>query len=269
MTDILARNNVRVFGSGLRPLVFVHGFGCDQHMWRYVVPAFEKDYKIVLFDYVGAGKSDLNAYHPDRYSSLNGYADDILEVCDVLQLRDVILVGHSVSSMSGMLAALHRPELFSQLIMVCPSPCYINDPADNYVGGFEKHELLELLDLMGKNYIGWANFLAPVVMQNADRKELQAELLESFCATDPHIAKRFAEVTFLSDNRAQLSKLHIPVLIIQCSDDVIAPVSVGIYLHEQIANNQLAMIEAPGHCPHMSHPQETIARMVDFLAMEN
>lgn len=266
MTDILARNNVRVFGSGRQPLVFVHGFGCDQNMWRYITPAFAEDYKIVLFDYVGSGKADVEAYHPDRYGTLNGYADDILEVCAALQLQNIILVGHSVSAMSAMLAVLHRPELFRLLIMICPSPCYINHPAEHYVGGFEKHELLELLDLMEKNYIGWANFLAPVIMKNEDRSELKDELLESFCATDPLIARRFAEVTFLSDNRSQLPHLHIPTLIIQCTDDVIAPLSVGTYMHEKIPNNQLAIIDAPGHCPHMSHPAETITRIADFLA---
>lgn len=268
MTDILTRNNVHVSGSGTQPVVFVHGFGCDQNMWRYITPAFEKDYKIVLFDYVGAGKSDSEAYHFDRYGTLNGYADDILEVCEALQLQDIILAAHSVSAMSGMLAVLHRPELFSRLIMVCPSPCYINDPADQYVGGFEKHELLELLDLMEKNYIGWANFLAPVIMKNEDRSELTEELLESFCATDPVIARHFAAVTFLSDNRAQLPNLRIPTLIIQCNDDVIAPMEVGVYMHEKIPDNQLAVIDAIGHCPHMSHPEETIKCMVAFLAAE-
>lgn len=265
MTDILTRNNVHVSGSGSQPIVFVHGFGCDQTMWRDIVPAFEKTHKIVLFDYVGSGKSDLNAYHPDRYNSLNGYADDILEVCKALELQDVILVAHSVSAMSGMLAALHRPELFSRLIMVCPSPCYINDPIAQYTGGFERHELEELLDLMEKNYIGWANFLAPVVMGSEAPNELRTELNDSFCAMDPGIARRFAEVTFLSDNRTQLSSLQIPALIIQCTDDVIAPMAVGKYLHEQLPDNQLVHIEATGHCPHMSHPEATIACIERYL----
>ena len=226
--DVLSRNNVKVFGKGSQPMLFAHGFGCDQNMWRYLTPAFEDDYRIVLFDYVGSGKSDLAAYDAERYGRLDGYAEDILDVCRALDLSDVILVGHSVSSMIAVLAANREPERFSRLILVGPSPRYLNDPP--YVGGFERSDIEGLLEMMDKNYIGWANFLGPAIMKNPDRPELGGELTESFCSTDPVIARRFAEATFFADNRADLASVTIPTLILQCSDDLIAPDAVGEYL---------------------------------------
>ncbi len=263
--DILSRNHVRVLGRGTQPMLFAHGFGCDQNMWRFVTPAFEDDYKIVLFDYVGAGKSDLSAYNAERYSDLNGYAEDILEICDALELQDVILVGHSVSSMTGVLAAVKRPSLFAHLIMVGPSPRYLNDPPD-YVGGFERTDIEDLLHTMETNYIGWANFLAPAIMNNPDRPELGKELEESFCSTDPVIARRFAEATFFSDNRRDLQNLSVPSLVMQCSDDMIAPDGVGRYVHEHTPGSELSVLAATGHCPHMSHPDETTAVMKAYLS---
>jgi sigma-B regulation protein RsbQ len=261
---ILRRNNVKVSGKGEQALMLAHGFGCDQNMWRFIVPAFEDDYKIVLFDYVGSGKSDAAAYSPTRYADLDGYAKDVLEICDALELEDVIFVGHSVSSMIGVLAAIERPALFKNLIQVVPSPCYINCPPD-YIGGFERADIEGLLDMMDKNYMGWASFLAPVIMKNADNPALGEELEASFCSTDPKIARRFAEATFFSDNRADLARLKTPSLIIQVTDDAIAPVSVGEFLHKNIADSTLAMMDASGHCPHMSHPQETIRIMKEYL----
>lgn len=261
---ILRRNNVKVSGKGTQPLMFAHGFGCDQNMWRFIVSAFEADYKIILFDYVGSGKSDASAYSPARYADLSGYAKDVLEICDALALEDVIFVGHSVSSMIGVLAAIERPELFKNLIQVVPSPCYINDAPD-YVGGFERADIEGLLDMMDKNYMGWASFLAPVIMKNTERPELGAELESSFCSTDPKIARRFAEATFYSDNRADLANLKTPSLIIQVTDDAIAPVSVGEFLHRNLANSTLSMMDASGHCPHMSHPQETVGIIKEYL----
>lgn len=262
--DILARNNVKVSGSGTKPLLFAHGFGCDQNMWRFVIPAFEKDHKIILFDYVGSGKSDLKAYKPERYADLQGYSEDILEICDALDLKDVVFVGHSVSSMIGALAAIKRPGLFKSLIMLVPSPCYINHPPV-YTGGFERADLEGLLDLMDKNYLGWAGFLAPVVMKNDDRRELREELEESFCSIDPEIARQFARATFFSDNRADLSKLQTPSLIVQLSDDAIAPVTVGEFMHRTMPNSRFYLMEAGGHCPHMSHPEESVRIIKDYL----
>lgn len=244
-------------------MLFAHGFGCDQNMWRFVTPAFENDYKIIAFDYVGAGKSDLSAYNPERYSNLNGYTQDVLDICEALDLKDAIFVGHSVSSMIGLLAAIKKPEYFSDLILIGPSPCYIND--GTYVGGFERRDIEELLETMDKNYIGWANFLAPAIMKNADRPELGKELTESFCSTDPHIARQFAMATFFSDNRRDLLNLKRPSLIMQCSDDLIAPLSVGYYLHTHLSNSTLRVLNATGHCPHMSEPEETIKVMQDYL----
>jgi len=264
MVDVLKRNNVKVSGNGTQPILFAHGFGCDQNMWRYVTPAFEQNYRIVLFDYVGSGKSDFKAWDPQRYSTLDGYAEDVLEICEALDLRDVIFVGHSVSSMVGVLAANREPDRFSRLIMVGPSPRYIND--SGYVGGFERADIEGLLELMDKNYIGWANFLAPVVMKNDERPELTKELNDSFCSTDPKITRRFAETTFFSDNRADLARLSVPSLIMQCSEDAIAPVEVGHYLHQNLPQSTLRMMKATGHCPHVSHPEETIEAIRSYLA---
>lgn len=262
--DVLSRNNVSVFGTGSQPMMFAHGFGCDQNMWRFLTPAFEGDYRIILFDYVGAGKSDLAAYDAERYSHLDGYADDILDICDALDLRNVILVGHSVSSMIAVLAANREPERFDRLILVGPSPRYINDPP-GYVGGFERADIEGLLEMMDKNYIGWANFLAPAIIKNPDRPELGQEMTESFCSTDPEIARRFAEATFFADNREDLASVQVPTLILQCSEDMIAPTEVGEYVHRQIAGSTLRMMSATGHCPHMSHPAETIQAMEEYL----
>lgn len=266
-SEIIKRNNVKQFGKGKQPMVFAHGFGCDQNMWRLVTPAFENDYKIVLFDYVGCGKSDLAAYNDERYSTLHGYAQDVLDVCEALELKDVIFVGHSVSSMIGLLAAIRKPEMFSRLILVGPSPRYINDHPD-YVGGFERKDIEGLLDTMDKNYVGWAQFLAPVIMKNAERPELSKELEESFCSTDPKLARKFAEVTFFSDNRDDLKRLRVPSLILQCSEDAIAPDAVGEYLHRTIPNSEFMKMDATGHCPHMSHPEETIALIKKYLVSE-
>lgn len=263
-SDILVRNNVNLFGKGKQSIVFAHGFGCDQNMWRFLTPAFEEQYQIVLFDYVGSGKSDLNAYNIKRYSHLNGYAQDILEICEALSLKNIIFVGHSVSSMIGLLASIQAPRLFEYLIFIGPSPCYIND--HNYVGGFELNDIEALLDIMEKNYIGWAHFLAPIVIKNEDQPQLTRELETSFCSTDPTIAANFAKVTFYSDNRSDLSKASVPSLIMQCSEDAIAPIEVGHYLHHPLPQSTLKIMNATGHCPHMSHPQETIHLIKDFLA---
>jgi sigma-B regulation protein RsbQ len=242
-----------------------HGFGCDQTMWRFVTSAFEDNYKVVSFDYVGCGRSDVSAYNPKRYGTLDGYALDVVEVCEAADLQDVIFVGHSVSAIIGVLAAKLRPGLFRQFIMIGPSPRYINDPPD-YVGGFERTEIEGLLALMDKNYLGWANFLAPVVMQNADRPELQGELKRSFCAMDPKIARQFAEVTFFSDNRSDLEQVRVPSLVMQCAEDAIAPRMVGEYVHDHLPQSTIHLLNATGHCPHMSHPAETIQIMKDHLA---
>ncbi len=263
--DIIRRNNVKVFGKGTQPMMFVHGFGCDQNMWRFVTPAFEDEYQIVLFDYVGSGKSDLRAYNEGRYADLNGYAEDILDVCKALDLKDVIVVGHSVSSMTALLAAIKEPKFFQCLIFVGPSPRYINEEPD-YVGGFERQDIVELMETMDRNYVGWANFIAPAIMKNPERPELGEELTESFCSTDPKVARQFAEATFFSDNRQDLSKLRVPSLILQCSEDLLAPLEVGHYLHRNTKNSTLKIMQATGHCPHMSAPEETIHLIQEYLS---
>ena len=263
--DIIARNNVKFSGRGTRPMLFAHGFGCDQNMWRYITPAFESDYRIITFDYVGSGKSDIGAYDPERYGTLDGYVQDVLDVCRALDLHDVTYVGHSVSSVVGILAANAEPERFSNLILIGPSPRYINDPPD-YVGGFDRSDVDGLLETMDRNYIGWANYLAPAIMKNPERPELAGELAESFCSTDPVIARQFAEATFLADNRADLAGLRLPSLILQCSDDIIAPLEVGEYLHRELPDSTFRLMQATGHCPHMSAPDETIRLMQEYLS---
>jgi sigma-B regulation protein RsbQ len=258
------RNNVRVMGSGTQVIVLAHGYGCDQSMWRLLVPAFMRDYRMVLFDYVGHGQSDASQFDPARYSSLQGYARDIVEICRELDVTGAIFVGHSVSSMIGVLAAQQDPQLFERFVFVGPSPCYINDAP--YVGGFNRSDIDGLLDFLDSNHLGWSSTMAPVIMGNADRPELSQELEASFCRTDPEIAKHFARVTFLSDNRADLPKISIPCLILQCSDDAIAPMVVGEYVHRQVAGSQLAVLKATGHCPHLSAPAETIAAIKAFIS---
>jgi sigma-B regulation protein RsbQ len=264
MSTVLSRNNVRVFGSGAQTILFAHGFGCDQNMWRLVTPAFENDYRVVLFDYVGSGKSDLAAYDPQRYETLDGYVQDVLDVCEALDLHDAIFVGHSVSSMIGAVAARREPGRFSRLIMIGPSPRYIND--GDYVGGFERADIEGLLDLMDRNFIGWADFLAPVIMKNEERPELTAELHGSFCSTDPKIARRFAEATFFADNRADLPHVTTPSLVLQCSEDAIAPREVGEYVWRNLPDGTFRMLKATGHCPHLSHPEETVGAIKEYLA---
>ncbi len=263
--DVIARNHVTIRGRGTQPMLFAHGFGCDQNMWRLITPAFEDDYRIVLFDYVGHGSSARAAYDPRRYATLNGFAQDILDVVHALDLRDVILVGHSVSSIIGVLAINQEPHRFERLIMVGPSPRYLNEPPD-YHGGFERGDIEGLLDLMDKNYIGWAGTLAPMVMQNGERPELVGELNESFCSTDPVIARQFARATFLGDNRADLARLPVPSLVLQCSNDAIAPEGVGEYVARETPGSTFRQLAATGHCPHLSHPEETIDAIRDYLS---
>jgi sigma-B regulation protein RsbQ len=244
-------------------MVFAHGFGCDQNMWRYVVPRFEDDFRVVTFDHVGAGGSDLSAYDPERYGSLDAYAADVLEICRELDLREVIFVGHSVSAMIGALAAIAEPERFAKLVFVGPSPRYIDD--GSYVGGFAEEDIVELLDSLESNYLGWSSAMAPVIMGNPDRPELGEELTVSFCQTDPEIARRFARVTFLSDNRADLTRVTTPTLILQCTNDVIAPLAVGEYVRDAMPNSTLVLLEATGHCPNLSAPDETADAIAAFV----
>ena len=243
--------------------MFAHGFGCDSNMWRFIAPRYENEFKVVTFDHVGHGSSDAGSYEPGRYESLDGYASDVIELCEALELRDVIFVGHSVSAMIGALAAQRRPDLFDKLVMVAPSPRYVDD--DGYVGGFAETDITEMLASLDSNYLGWSSAMAPVIVGNADRPELGAELTASFCRTDPGVAKQFARVTFLSDNRADLHKLTVPTLVLQCRNDVIAPVSVGEFVRDQIPNAQFVLLDATGHCPNLSAPEATAAAIDEFL----
>jgi sigma-B regulation protein RsbQ len=263
-TTASARHNVTEHGpEDGQPMLFAHGFGCDQNMWRLVAPRFERDYRVVLFDHVGAGGSDVSAYDPERYSSLRGYADDVLEICRELDLRDVVFVGHSVSAMIGVLAAAAEPDRFFRLVLVGPSPRYIDD--DGYVGGFSKEDIEGLLESMDSNYLGWSSQMAPVIMGNPERPELGEELTNSFCRSDPEIARRFARVTFMSDNRDDLARVDVPSLVLQCSSDAIAPEEVGRYVEREMPAARLVMLDAVGHCPNLSAPEETADAIEEFL----
>jgi sigma-B regulation protein RsbQ len=244
-------------------MMFAHGFGCDQNMWRFVAPAFEDRFRVVLFDHVGAGGSDLKAYHPGKYATLAGYAADAVEIGRELGLTDAVFVGHSVSAMIGVLASLQAPSLFESLVLVGPSPRYIDD--EDYVGGFTAPQIEEMLEFLGENHMGWSAAMAPAIVGNPDRPELGQELTNSFCRTDPEIAKAFAKVTFGSDNRADLPKVTARCLVLQCNEDIIAPTSVGEYVHRRLPNSELVYLRATGHCPNLSAPDETIAAIRAFV----
>ncbi|MFF9562843.1 alpha/beta fold hydrolase [Leifsonia sp. NPDC014704] len=263
--DVRRRNSVRESGdpSG-RPIVFAHGFGCSQEMWRRVLPHFESDFRVIVFDHVGAGDSDVSAYDRAKYDSLHGYADDVLEILEALDLDDAVFVGHSVSAMIGVLAANRSPERFGRLVLVGPSPRYIDE--GDYVGGFTRSDIEGLLDTLDDNYLGWSEAIAPVIAGNPDRPELGAELTASFCRTDPAIAGHFARVTFLSDNRADLPDVTVPTVVLQCSEDAIAPAPVGRYVHAQIPGSVFVQLDATGHCPNLSGPDELAAAIRSSLA---
>jgi sigma-B regulation protein RsbQ len=261
--EIVSRNNIQVIGNGDRVIIFGHGFGCDQNTWRAVFPAFIEDFKIVLFDYVGAGRSDLSAYNESRYSSLEGYALDVVEICTSLDLQNVIFVGHSVSSMIGLLAVQKDPSRFEKIIFIGPSPCYLNKPG--YEGGIDLNDLEQLLDVMDSNYLGWSATMAPLIMGTQNSPELADSLQASFCATDPSIARKFARVTFLSDNRDDLGGLKIPSLTIQCKDDFLTSVDIAEYINERMTLNQITLLESSGHCPHLSDPEGVIEAIKNFI----
>ncbi|MDP1867045.1 MAG: alpha/beta hydrolase [Bradyrhizobium sp.] len=263
MPGITERNNVHVRGTGETAMMFAHGFGCDQNMWRFVAPAFEEKFRTVLFDHVGAGGSDLRAYDKNKYSSLAGYADDVVEIGRELDLTDAVFVGHSVSSMIGVLAAERAPGMFGKLVLVGPSPCYIDD--EGYRGGFTPEQIEELLQFLDSNHMGWSTQMAPVIMGNPDRPELGQELTNSFCRTDPEIAKAFARVTFTSDNRSDLTRLAVPALVLQCSDDIIAGKEVGDFVNRTIPDCRMIVLNATGHCPNLSAPEEVISAMRTFV----
>jgi sigma-B regulation protein RsbQ len=259
------RNNVLLAGQPDKPVVMLaNGFGCDQNMWRLIAPALAADFRVVLFDHVGSGKSEPSAWQPERYARLDSYADDILRICHELDLEKVVFVGHSVSAMMGVLAANREPERFSKLILIGPSPRYIDDAG--YRGGFSESDIDELLESLESNYLGWSAAMAPVIMGNPDRPELGEELANSFCRTDPQAARVFARTTFLSDNRSDLAHVTVPTLILQCSSDVIAPPEVGEYVHAQIPASTLVTLLATGHCPHLSAPAPTLAAIQSFAA---
>ncbi len=266
VSTVALRNHVTITGRPDGPvMLFAHGFGCDQDMWRRVLPSFIEDYRVVLFDHVGAGQSDTAAYDRGKYATLDGYAQDLLEICRESDLRDVVLVAHSVSAMMAVVAAAAEPSRFSRLVLVAPSPSYIDDPATGYVGGFTREDIDGLLESLDRNYFAWAAAMAPMVMGNADSPGLGSELAGSFCRTNPEIARQFARVTFLSDTRPLLRAVTTPSLVLQCSDDLLAPVEVGRYVHEQLAGSTLVQLAATGHCPHVSAPEETAAAILDYL----
>ncbi len=268
--DIRRRNNVTLLGPVEGPargpaVVLAHGFGCDQNMWRLILPELVRHHRVVLFDYVGSGGSDLSAWDERRYSALDGYARDVVEVCEELDLDRAVFVGHSVSAMVGVLAARSAPERIGSLVMVAPSPRYLDD--DGYHGGFSEEDIEELLASLESNYLGWSAAMAPVIMGNPERPELGQELTNSFCATDPDIARVFARTTFLSDSREDLKSVTVPTLVLECAQDVIAPRQVGAFVHAAIPSSRLVTLDATGHCPQLSAPEATVEAILAFLAV--
>ena len=262
--DVLLRNNVKIIGTGPRVMLMAHGFGCNQLMWRFLTPELNREYTIVLFDYVGSGSANLAAYSKQKYADLAGYAQDIVDICQTLDLQQVVLVGHSVSSMISLIAAQQIPERIHSLVMVCPSPCFLNDPPD-YMGGFEKADLTELIDLMDKNYIGWAQYLAPLVAGDTEADFVRQELSDSFCSTNPVTAKNFAKATFFSDYRTLLPLNRHPVLLLQSQTDTLASVFIGEYMQQQMPHSVLQVIPAKGHCLHMTHPLQVATHVQHFM----
>ena len=262
--SLIDRHAVTVSGRGTKPMVFLHGYGCDQNMWRLMTPFFEEAHKVVLYDQIGAGRSDLSAYDKDKYNRLQGYADDLIAICDELALGPVVVVGHSIGGTIALLAAKKRPDLFERLVMVGPSPSFIND--GDYVGGFDRSDIDDMLEFLQLNHEGWSSQMAPIIMGNPDRPALAEELEASFCRTDPQIAKQFARATFLSDHRADLVDVNTPTLILQSDDDTIAPVSVGTYMAQTMRNAQMVLLRAQGHCPHISSAPLVSKAILDYLA---
>ncbi len=245
-------------------VLLAHGFGCDQNLWRLVVPALAERFRVVLFDHIGAGRSDFTAWSPERYVSLDAYAEDVLDICEELDLRDVVLVGHSVSATIAVLAVNREPERFAKLVLLTPSPRYVDD--GDYRGGFSRADIDELLESLESNYLGWSAAMAPVIMGNPERPELGVELTDSFCRTDPAIARVFARLTFLSDNRADLAKVAVPTLVIQTARDAIAPQEVGRFVQRQISGSELVTLDATGHCPQLSAPEATAKAIMEFMS---
>ena len=261
--DVHTRHNINVAGAEDGPtILLVHGFGCDQNLWRHVVDELKSDFRLVLIDLIGSGSADPAAWDTAKYSSLGGYAADILEIVDVLDLKDVVFVGHSVSAMIGVLATIRDPGRFAKLVLLTPSPCYIDH--DGYRGGFSRADIDELLQSLEQNYLGWSKGMAPVIMGTPDRPELQDELTATFCRTDPECARVFARTTFLSDNRADLPRISLPTLVVECAQDAIAPREVGTYVHAHIPGSKKVTLNAVGHCPHVSAPAATAAAIAAF-----
>jgi sigma-B regulation protein RsbQ len=263
--NVIERNNIKISGHGSKPIIFAHGYGCDQRIWTSVAPAFEADYEVVLIDHVGAGGSDLSKYDRTRYSTLQGYADDIVEIGEALDITGGVFVGHSVSTMIGLLASIKNPKLFDRIVLIGPSPCYFNEAG--YDGGFSYEAINQMLQQVDSNYESWSKTMVPIIMGNSDRPELSEQLVETFCQNQPDIARHFAHVTFLADHRKDLHRVEVPSLILQCSEDSIAPTSVGEYLSRNLKNSKLKALKATGHCPHVSEPKETIESIHEYLSL--
>lgn len=265
MANVLQRNNVSVSGADGHTLLLAHGMGCDQTLWRWVAPALAQEHRVALFDYVGCGESDFSAFDESGHATLDGYAAEVLEVIEALGATRVTFVGHSVSSMIGVVAARKRPDLFGRLVMICPSPCYLN-LGDGYRGGFDRKDIEGLLGLMEKNPLGWAGFLAPQVVQDPSRPDLEREFESRFCRVEPRAARRFAATTFFSDNRADLAHVRAPVLVVQSEVDALAPPAIGRYVHESLPDSRMVVVPSTGHCPHLTHPEAVVSAIRDFIA---
>ncbi|WP_186576055.1 alpha/beta fold hydrolase [Aquibacillus kalidii] len=263
----ITRNNVKVRGTGKQPMIFAPGFNFDQNVWSKVSKEFEKDYQVVLFDYVGFGESDIHAYDPSKYSTITGYVEDLLDICSELNMSEAVFIGHSIGSMIGMLASIKAPNLFSKLIMIGPSPYLQNEPP-HYIGGFEKEDLTGLMDMLDKNYMSWATNVAATIVNDPTSSNIATEIEDLFSQNDPYITRKFADVVFFSDNRKYIPQVTVPSFIIQCSDDIFVPTTVAEYMHKHLSNSTITYAKAIGHCPHLSHPNETIDIINEYLNIE-
>lgn len=260
----LKRHAITIEGTGDDLVLFAHGYGCDQTVWQRVRPAISALTTTVAFDITGAGLSDLSHFQPHgRHSSLEGYACDLIEVCEALDTRSITLVGHSVSAIIGVIAAVKKPDLFDSLVLVAPSACYLN--LRDYQGGLDEQQLAGLMELMGSNFSNWADVVTPIIMGNPDRPALATELSHSFCRWNEAAAKHFAYLTFMSDCRSYLPLVKPDCLIIECIDDAIAPRSAVAHLHGALPRSAAVKLQAQGHCPHVSAPQETAQAITRHL----
>lgn len=267
--SVIEQNNVTQSGIDNGPaMIFVHGFGCDQSMWREVAPKFAEGHRVITYDLTGMGQSDLSAYDPHRYGDLRAHAEDLRGIVDALRLDEVVLVGHSVGATIALLAAIEVPEKISRLVLISPSPCFVDDAVSSYRGGFSREDLEGLIAFLDENHMGWSAQMAPTIVGQPEGAVATDELTQSFCRTDPKIAQHFARVTFLSDERKAFEHATRPSLILHCKHDALVPMEVAEWMKDRTPMVTLELLDATGHCPHMTVPHDVVAAMQTYLGKD-